>query len=238
MAAAEVGHPRTALQLGLHAVECRDPLGEQVHEVAGPEEPLAAGEDVLVVLVPAVAGAGPEGVLDLGERLQRAQRQLERARQEDRAGGVGQREGLLRCHRVRPAAGVVLDVAAGGLPAQPLVDVARVGARPRRRARGRRPDRRRGRGRGRAGRRAARCRRPSWRRGRRRTCRRTASARPCRSPAAVGAWSWSGRCSGRWWSVWVSLSKAFRVDAGGRRCSRRLRGDCNATATGTSEGGA
>ena len=57
---------------------------------------LAPGEYVLVVLVPAHAGAGPERLGDPRLGLQRAQRQHERARQRSSvAVRVGQRERLL-----------------------------------------------------------------------------------------------------------------------------------------------
>ena len=127
VAAAEVGDGRAALELGLDAVQRRDPLGQQVHQVPRAEEPLAAGEDVLVVLTPAVPGPGAERLLDVVLRLEGAERELVGTRQEHRAGRVGQGERLLGRHRVRRGGGVVLDVAAGRLAAQPLVDVPRVG---------------------------------------------------------------------------------------------------------------
>src|SRR5690242_5314801 len=58
--AADVGHGRAGPQLVLHAVERRDPGRHEVGDVARPEELLAAGEDVLVLLVPAHPGTGPE----------------------------------------------------------------------------------------------------------------------------------------------------------------------------------
>jgi hypothetical protein len=53
MAAANVGDVGAAGQLVLDPVQGRDPGADQVGHVAGAEEPLAAGEDVRVVLVPA-----------------------------------------------------------------------------------------------------------------------------------------------------------------------------------------
>ena len=44
-----------ALELLLHALERRDPLGDEVGLVAGAEEPLGAAEQAVVVLVPAHA---------------------------------------------------------------------------------------------------------------------------------------------------------------------------------------
>ena len=163
-------HPRSSF--AGDAVQRRDPLGKQVHQVAGPEEPLAAGEDVLR------RARASRSRRRCGTRRSICGHRLaaHRARARTRRAGRSARRG--RSARTPApgvieyvaAAGVVLDVAAGGLPAQPLVDVARVGAGawpPARRAsRGSGGERR---GRGRAARRAARCRRPSSRRGRRRT---------------------------------------------------------------------
>ena len=89
-----------AAQLVLDAVERRDPGRDEVGDVAGPEELLAADEDVVVLLVPADAGAGAERLGDPRLGLQRAERQHERAGHVDGAVRVGQREGLLLGQRV------------------------------------------------------------------------------------------------------------------------------------------
>ena len=112
----------------LDPVERGDPAGREVGEVAGAEEQLAPGEQVVVVLVPADARPGPEGVGDPRLTAQRGQREQERPRQVDRAGGVGEREGLLLAHRERAGLRLVAHVAAGGLAAQPLGEVAGVAA--------------------------------------------------------------------------------------------------------------
>ena len=130
VAAADVGHPAAGGQLLRHAVQRRDPAGGEVGDVTRPEEHLAAGEHVLVVLVPAHPGAGPERVGDLRLGPQRAQREQERARQVQRPVRVGQREGLLFGQREPPGGGIAADVAARRLPAQPLRDVPRVGSGP------------------------------------------------------------------------------------------------------------
>ena len=129
--AADVGDGGAGPQLVLHAVERRDPGRDQVGDVAGAEELLAAGEHVGVLLVPAQAAAGPEGLGDPRLGPQRAEREHERAGRVDAAVRVGQREGLLFGHRVAVGGRVVLDVAARGLAAQPFGDVARVGLRAR-----------------------------------------------------------------------------------------------------------
>ena len=231
VAAAEVGDGGAALELGLDAVQRRDPLGQQVHQVPRAEEPLAAGEDVLVVLAPAVPGPGAERLLDVVLRLEGAERELVGARQEHRAGRVGQGERLLGRHRVRRGGGVVLDVAAGRLAAQPLVDVPRVGVGRGGHASGRRRAAGRGRGRGRAAHRAARCRHRWWRRGRRRTCRRTPSGCPCRRPGPRSSVFDGGH-------VRVSRAGASRVDAGGGTLlGSPLQAGCNGAAmTGVGEG--
>ena len=122
----------------LDALERRDPARHQVGDVAGPEELLAADEDVLVVLVPAEAGTGAEGLGDLRLGLQRTQGEHESARQVRRSVGVRQQEGLLLGQRVDVLAVGARDVAAGRLAAQPLRDVPRVGAGPGRELGGRR----------------------------------------------------------------------------------------------------
>jgi hypothetical protein len=78
VAAAEVGHARTGLELGLDALERRDPLRDDVGDVARPEEPLGALEEVVVVFVPAEALAGAEALGDVGLILDERARELER----------------------------------------------------------------------------------------------------------------------------------------------------------------
>jgi hypothetical protein len=65
MAAAHVGDPGAGLQLALDPVQGRDPAGHQVGGIARAEEPLGAGEQLRVVLVPAHPGAAAEGFGDL-----------------------------------------------------------------------------------------------------------------------------------------------------------------------------
>ena len=68
VAAADVGHRRAALELLDDAVERRQPLGDQVGVVPGPEEPLAAVVHVVDVLVPADAVAAARAAsMILGE---------------------------------------------------------------------------------------------------------------------------------------------------------------------------
>lgn|GEM_PF-7105864 len=70
MAASHVGDPCPAAEPVDDAVERGQPRGHQVGLVAGPDEALAPGVHVVVVLVPAepVAGAGgfedPRGIAD------------------------------------------------------------------------------------------------------------------------------------------------------------------------------
>ena len=65
--AADVGDLGAGPELVLHVVERGDPGRDQVGDVAGTEELLAAGEDLLVVLVPAHAAAGAERLGDSPE---------------------------------------------------------------------------------------------------------------------------------------------------------------------------
>jgi hypothetical protein len=58
-----VGHQGAGREGVDRAVECGEPLGDQVGEVPGAEEPLAL-VDVVVVVAPRHAGAGAEGVGD------------------------------------------------------------------------------------------------------------------------------------------------------------------------------
>ena len=175
-------------------------------------------------------------MLDLGQRLERTEGELERTGQEDRPGGVGERERLLGRHRVRrrwrrrtrrsrrrPGRAATRRRSAGRCRSL-AASVAGVGRALRR-----------GRGRARAARRAARCRRPS-------VAPRSPTKLPtnCHQRVHVDGAAAAGR-SLVWsvgvWSMVVMAgspsSKASRVDAGrGRRVRRRrLRGDCNRAAT-------
>ena len=96
MAAPDVGDPGTGAELGLDTVEGREPAGDQIGGVPGPEEALTAREHPLVVLVPSDARTGAKRLDDLLLRPQRAERELKRARREDGPVRVGQGEGLFR----------------------------------------------------------------------------------------------------------------------------------------------
>jgi len=122
--AADVGDPAARPQALVDAVEGGDPFGDEVRLVAAAEEALAAAVDDRVLLVPAVAVAAEEALADVLAGAHEPDRHLERAGQEDRAGVVGERHHLLRAHRVPLCAGVVGDVAAGGLGTEPLAHVA------------------------------------------------------------------------------------------------------------------
>jgi hypothetical protein len=125
--AADVGDARSRLQLLHDAVEGRQPRRHDVREIARTEEPLGAGEEVRVVLVPAEAVAGPEAFGDLRLVLGHRRDDLERAGHERRAALVGERHRLLGWQAERPVGGVVLHVAARRLVAQPFADVALLG---------------------------------------------------------------------------------------------------------------
>jgi hypothetical protein len=80
-------------------------------------------EQVVVVLVPAEAVAGPEHPLDVRRVLDDGGRQLERAREVGGALLLGERQGLLGREAEALGRGVVGDVSAGGHRRQPLADV-------------------------------------------------------------------------------------------------------------------
>ena len=104
-----------AFEFLAHAVERRDPLGDEMGLVAGAEEPFGAAEEAVVVLVPPHPFARPERLGDLlpvgVERLD----QLERTQHVDRALLVGERHRVLVRERVPVRLRVVGQVAACGL---------------------------------------------------------------------------------------------------------------------------
>jgi hypothetical protein len=118
------------LELGLDAVQGRDPGLDQVGPVAGGEEHLAAVEDLGVLLVPADPGATAERLGDARLGLEAGQGELERPGQVGQAGRVGQGEGLLLGQAEPPAGRIVGQVAGGGLGGQPLGHVPLGGAGP------------------------------------------------------------------------------------------------------------
>ena len=127
MPAADVGDVRAGGELGFDTVERGDPGAGQVVEVAGPEEPFAAAEDVLVVVAPREPAAGPEPLGDRVGGVDRADGDLERADHAGRAGLIGERDGVL-VGQQEPAGAVVEQVAACRLGARPLAHVPLGGA--------------------------------------------------------------------------------------------------------------
>ena len=121
--APHVGHARPGPQLVHHPIQRGQPLAHQVRGVAGAEEPQHAGEQPVVVLVPADPGAGAECVREPGVVGVAGRDDLERAAQEDRAVLVGDHHGLLGRELVGAVGRVVGYVAAGRLVAEPLTDV-------------------------------------------------------------------------------------------------------------------
>jgi hypothetical protein len=127
MAAADIRGACPSLKLVHNAIERRQPLADQMHVVAGAEEALATMEQTLIVLAPFHA-------LTSAEILKRALAHVEeildkqiRTRQIDRPCRVGHAERLLRVQMVFINGGIVVDVAARGLIAEPLTNVALVG---------------------------------------------------------------------------------------------------------------
>jgi hypothetical protein len=129
--ASDVGDADALAQLRVDPVEGRNPVLDEVREVARPEEARDAVEELVVVLVPADAFACAERVGELGEDAARRDRRLEGADDERRAVGVREHQRLLGRELVAAAAGVVIHVAGGRLRIEPLAHVAlaRIGVR-------------------------------------------------------------------------------------------------------------
>src|SRR5207247_9123321 len=130
-APADARHLRAGPELPLHAFEGGDPGRRQVGVVIRAEEALGADEERGVVLVPADTLAGAEGGGDLGLVLEEGGQDLEAALSEGRALLVGEDHGLLGVEAKARRRGIVVDVAARGLRAEPLADVALGRARTR-----------------------------------------------------------------------------------------------------------
>ena len=108
--AADVGDLRPrARSLSTTPSRAGSQRGDQVGVVAGAEEPLAALVHVVVVVVPADAGAGPGRLGDPRRVVHGAERDLEEAGQVGGARLVGQRHRLLGRQGVAAAVGVVVD---------------------------------------------------------------------------------------------------------------------------------
>jgi hypothetical protein len=122
--APEVGHAGPRLQLVRHPVQGGQPLAHQVGAVAGPEEPHHAGEQPVVVFLPADPGAGAERVREQAVVGVAGGDGLVGAGQEDRAVLVRDHHGLLRGQLEGLIGRMVDDVAAGHLVAEPLADVS------------------------------------------------------------------------------------------------------------------
>ena len=93
--AADVGDVCAGGELGLDTIERGDPGTGKVVEVAGPEEPFAAAEDVPVMVAPREPVAGPESLRDGVRGVDRSEGDLEGADDARRAGLIGERDGVL-----------------------------------------------------------------------------------------------------------------------------------------------
>jgi predicted ATPase/DNA-binding SARP family transcriptional activator len=125
--APDVGDLGAGGQLRVHTVEGRDPVRHELGDVPGSVEGVDADEHVLVMVVPRDACARAEG---LGQARLGAQvpEDGQEGRRDVGSVGVGEAERLLLGQRERAGGRVVVDVATGGLAAQPLGEVARVAA--------------------------------------------------------------------------------------------------------------
>ena len=77
LAAPHIGDACAGLELGLHALQRRNPRTHEVCCIAWPEEFLATMKHSFIVLVPAHACAGAEGLGNPGNGRQRTESQLE-----------------------------------------------------------------------------------------------------------------------------------------------------------------
>jgi hypothetical protein len=98
--------------------------------VAGAEEDLGAREEAVVVLVPVQAAAAAERLEEAVLIREERREDVVRTEHVDRALRVGERDRLLRWQRISAARGVVGDIAARGLVAEPLAHHPRLGPRP------------------------------------------------------------------------------------------------------------
>ena len=130
VAAADVGDLRSALQLLHHAVQSRQPSGEEVRPIARPEEALDAAEQAVATIAPADAFAGAEGLLETRLVGEHRRERVEAAGHVHHAGIVREYRRLLGRQREGLFARVVGDEAGSGLRRQPLPHQALVGAGP------------------------------------------------------------------------------------------------------------
>ena len=135
MPAADVRHCGSGFELGHDALERRQPAGDQMGSVAGPEEALRSREQTGMMVAPGEGAVTAHG----GDELVLVQ---EQAPQDHRSTGhvdgrvlVRQRHGLLR-RQTKPAVDG-LDVPSRRLGAEPLPDQPRVTPRPPRKLLGR-----------------------------------------------------------------------------------------------------
>jgi hypothetical protein len=80
MTAPDVGDPGPPIELRYDAVQRREPCGDQVSCVGGPEEPLGAVEQRVIMLVPPDPAAASERGSDFGLIAGDRHRDLKRAR--------------------------------------------------------------------------------------------------------------------------------------------------------------
>ncbi len=125
VAATDVGHRDAGAQLLDHAVERRQPLGQQAGAVGVAIERRHAAEQAAVVVAPGHALAAAERLERLVLVEPHRGRRVPGVRDVQRAVLVGQHQRLLRRQFVGVADRVVRDVAARRLRVEPLAHVAR-----------------------------------------------------------------------------------------------------------------
>ena len=123
MPAAEIGDLRATLQLRDDTVQRRQPARDEIGVVARAEEPLAAVEHIVAVLVPPDAGTALRRLDDPRRVEHRPDRDLKEPGEKCRARGIGQGDRLFRGQPIAAAVGLVLDKAARSLSVAPLTDI-------------------------------------------------------------------------------------------------------------------
>ncbi len=124
MTAANVRHTSARPQALDDAVEGRQPVGDKMRAIPGPEEHFGAAKKALVVLVPAKPLTRAEGLEDALFVEPERGRHLEGGGHVDRAVLDGEHHGLRGGQGVPAALGLVAHVAARSLVVEPFAHVA------------------------------------------------------------------------------------------------------------------
>src|SRR5579871_3903655 len=126
MPTADIGNARASLELFHNAAQRRQPLRDQVSGIVGTEKPLRPLEHLGIMLMPANASSGAEGVGDLRLITRERPDNLECSRQKGGAIILCESKGLLRRQRVSLRGGIVVDITTCSICIEPFASVALV----------------------------------------------------------------------------------------------------------------